>query len=32
MSEVLSGKRKLNVRQIHALAERFGVKPGVFLD
>jgi HTH-type transcriptional regulator / antitoxin HigA len=32
VSEVLSGRRKLNVRQIHELAERFGVKPGAFLD
>ena len=32
VSEVLSGRRTLNVRQIHALAERFGVKPGAFLD
>jgi len=32
VSEVLTGKRKLNVRQVHALAKRFGVEPGVFLD
>jgi HTH-type transcriptional regulator/antitoxin HigA len=32
VSEVLSGRRALNVRQISALAERFGVKPGAFLD
>ena len=32
VSEVLSGSRKLNVRQISALAGRFGVKPGAFLD
>jgi HTH-type transcriptional regulator/antitoxin HigA len=32
VSEVLAGRRKLNVRQIHALAERFGVRPGAFLD
>ena len=32
VSEVLSGYRKLNVRQIQALAGRFGVKPGAFLD
>ncbi len=32
VSEVLSGRRPLNVRQVHALAERFGVKPGAFLD
>jgi len=30
VSEVLSGRRTLNVRQIQALAERFGVKPGAF--
>ena len=29
-SEVLSGKRELNVRQIRALAGRFGVSPAVF--
>ena len=32
VSEVLSGCRKLNVRQIQALARRFGVRPGAFLD
>jgi HTH-type transcriptional regulator / antitoxin HigA len=32
VSEVLSGERTLNVRQIRALALRFGVEPGVFLD
>ena len=31
VSEVLSGKRELNVRQIRALAERFHVSPAVFL-
>jgi len=31
VSELLSGKRSLNVRQIRALAKRFGVSPGVFL-
>jgi HTH-type transcriptional regulator/antitoxin HigA len=31
VSEVLGGKRELNVRQIRALAERFGVSPAVFL-
>ncbi|MDR0564406.1 MAG: transcriptional regulator [Azoarcus sp.] len=31
VSEVLSGKRSLNVRQIRALAKRFGVSPGTFL-
>jgi len=32
VSEVLAGRRKLNVRQIQALAERFGVNPGAFFD
>ncbi|WP_395406335.1 type II toxin-antitoxin system HigA family antitoxin [Pseudoduganella sp. UC29_106] len=31
MSEILSGKRELNVRQIRALAKRFNVPAGVFL-
>jgi HTH-type transcriptional regulator/antitoxin HigA len=31
VSEVLNGRRNLNVRQIEALAARFGVNPGVFL-
>jgi len=31
VSEILSGKRELNVRQIRALAARFGVSPAVFL-
>lgn len=31
VSEVLAGKRDLNVRQIAGLAERFGVSPTVFL-
>jgi HTH-type transcriptional regulator / antitoxin HigA len=31
VSEVLAGKRELNVRQIRALAKRFKVAPGVFL-
>jgi HTH-type transcriptional regulator / antitoxin HigA len=31
VSEILSGKRQLNVRQIRALAERFNVSPAVFL-
>ncbi len=31
ISELLRGKRDLNVRQIRALAERFGVSPAVFL-
>jgi HTH-type transcriptional regulator / antitoxin HigA len=31
VSEILNGKRKLNVRQIQALAERFKVSPETFL-
>jgi HTH-type transcriptional regulator/antitoxin HigA len=31
VSEVLAGKRELNVRQIRALAARFRVSPAVFL-
>ncbi|CUS03501.2 Transcriptional regulator [Candidatus Promineifilum breve] len=31
VSEILSGKRELNVRQIRALAERFEVSPAVFV-
>ncbi len=31
VSEVLSGKRELNVRQIRELANRFHVSPGVFI-
>ncbi|MDH5561831.1 MAG: transcriptional regulator [Deltaproteobacteria bacterium] len=31
VSEVLSGKRTLNSRQIKALSERFGVSPAVFI-
>lgn len=30
VSEILHGKRTLNVRQIRALAERFSVSPAVF--
>lgn len=32
VSEVLSGRRELNVRQIRALAARFGVSAAVFLS
>jgi HTH-type transcriptional regulator / antitoxin HigA len=32
VSEVLAGKRKLNVRHIEALARFFKVEPAVFLD
>jgi len=31
VSEILRGKRAFNVRQIRALAQRFGVSPAVFL-
>lgn len=31
ISEILNGKRELNVRQIRALAKRFHVSPGVFV-
>ncbi len=31
VSEVLSGKRQLNIKQIRALAERFDVDPSVFI-
>ncbi|MBS1249077.1 MAG: Antitoxin HigA [Chloroflexi bacterium] len=31
MSEILNGKRELNVRQIRALAKRFRVSPAVFV-
>ncbi|MFW0859011.1 MAG: helix-turn-helix domain-containing protein [Dehalococcoidia bacterium] len=31
VSEILSGKRELNVRHIHALAKRFHVSPAVFI-
>jgi len=31
VSELLSGKRKLNVRQIRALAQRFSISPAVFV-
>jgi len=32
VSEILSGKRKLNVRQIKALSQRFHVSANVFID
>jgi HTH-type transcriptional regulator/antitoxin HigA len=32
VSEVLAGRRRLNVRQIQALAARFGVDPGAFIE
>ncbi len=31
VSEVLRGRRELNVRQVRALAKRFGVSPAVFI-
>jgi|SRR5581483_485968 HTH-type transcriptional regulator/antitoxin HigA len=31
ISEILNGKRELNVRQIRALAKRFHVSPAVFI-
>ncbi len=31
VSEILNGKRELNVRQIRALAKRFQVSPAVFM-
>jgi len=31
VSEILAGRRALNVRQIQGLAARFGVGPGAFL-
>ena len=31
VSEVLSGKRDLNIRQVRALAKRFHVSPAVFI-
>ena len=32
VSEIISGKRGLNVRQISCLAKRFNVSPGVFVE
>lgn len=32
VSEVLSGKRALNLRQMRALAQRFSVPIGTFID
>lgn len=31
VSEILNGKREMNVRQIRALAERFGISTAVFI-
>jgi len=32
VSEILNGKRKLNLRQIELLSKRFSVSPSVFID
>ena len=32
VSEILNGKRKLNIRQIKALSQRFHISPSVFID
>lgn len=32
VSEVLGGKRELNIRQIKALHQRFGISPNTFFD
>jgi len=32
VSEILSGKRKLNLRQVRRLSSRFNVSPAVFID
>ncbi|MDP2810207.1 MAG: hypothetical protein Q8O34_08665 [Rhodocyclaceae bacterium] len=31
VSEILASKRELNVRQVRALGERFGVSPATFI-
>ncbi len=31
VSEILRGKRELNIRQVRALSERFGVSPATFV-
>jgi HTH-type transcriptional regulator/antitoxin HigA len=31
VSEILTGKRELNVRQVRALAQRFSVSPATFI-
>ncbi len=31
VSEILRGRRQVNVRQVRALSERFGVSPAVFI-
>ena len=32
VSEILHGRRQINVRQVRALSERFGVSPAVFVE
>jgi len=32
VSEILSGKRELNIRQVRSLSERFGVSPATFVE
>lgn len=32
ISEILNGKRELNIRQIKLLAEKFNVSPAVFIQ
>ena len=32
ISDILHGKRKMNLAHVRAFAKRFGVKPGAFLD
>ena len=32
ISEILSGRRQINIRQMRALSERFGVSPAVFVE
>ncbi len=31
VSEILTGKRDINIRQVRALSERFGVSPATFV-
>ena len=32
VSEILHGRRQINVRQVRSLSERFGVSPAVFVE
>ena len=32
VSEILSGKRKLTLRQVKALSKRFNISPAVFIE